>query len=117
MHGAPHPDAASNNPALDVVTSTLDPILVPLGFTPGQGGATQGEGQIIFCRGDIDSEDDGCVDLVVDLEASPDWRVVDVRYWGFPPDRWRLEFDRDAALHEQVSVLAQTLRHQLAGQH
>jgi hypothetical protein len=114
MPGAPHPDAASSNRALDMVTSTVDPVLVPLGFAPGQAGATQGKGQVIFCRGDIDSEDDGCVDLVVDLEAVPDWRVVDVRYWGFPSDRWHLHFDREATLPEQVAGLAERLPEQLA---
>jgi len=49
---------------------------------------------VIFCRVAIDSADDGCVDLVVDLEATPDWQITDVRYWGFPSDRWHLDFDR-----------------------
>lgn len=96
------------------MTSTLDPILVPLGFTAGQAGAMDRKAQVIFCRGDMDSQDDGCVDLVVDLEAVPDWRVVDVRYWGFPSDRWHLEFDRDCALPAQVAGLAERLPEQLA---
>lgn len=114
MPWAAHPDAESSNRALDLVISALDPVLVPLGFAPGQAGATKDEGQIIFCRGDTDSEDDGCIDLVVDLEAVPDWRVVDVRYWGFPSDRWHLDFDRDATLREQVAGLAERLTEQLA---
>lgn len=114
MPSAPHPDAASTNPALDLVTSTLDPVLAPLGFIAGQAAASEEQGQIIFCRGDMDSEDDGCVDLVIDLKAVPDWRVVDVRYWGFSSDRWHLRFDRDAALPEQVAALAETLPEQLA---
>lgn len=81
--------------------STLDPVLMPLGFAPGQAGATQSQGQVIFSRGDNDSEDDGCVDLVVGLEAGPEWRVVEVRYWGSPSDRWQLDFDSDATLLEQ----------------
>ena len=114
MPWAPHPDAASSNPALELVTSSLDPVLMPLGFAPGQAGATQSQGQVIFCRGDTDSEDDGCVDLVVGLEAAPEWRVVEVRYWGFPSDRWQLDFDSDATLLEQVKRLAERLPQQLA---
>jgi len=66
----------------------------PLGFAPGQVGVVGERGQVIFCRVAIDSADDGCVDLVVDLEATPDWQITDVRYWGFPSDRWHLDFDR-----------------------
>jgi hypothetical protein len=36
------------------------------------------------------------VDLVVEIEAPPDWQITDVRYWGFPSDRWHLVFDRAA---------------------
>ena len=97
----------------------LDPVLVPLGFMPAQAGASGSTGQVIFCRGTIDSTsaDDGCVDLVVDVssvvEASPDWRIVDVRYWGNTCDRWHLAFERDAPLDEQLSELAATLPSQL----
>jgi hypothetical protein len=33
---------------------------------------------------------------VVDLEAMPEWRITDVRYWGYPSDRWHLAFDPTA---------------------
>ena len=92
-----------------LVSEALDPVLVPLGFAPGQVGADSERGGVTFCRGEIGSPDGGCVDLVVDLEATPDWRIVDVRYWGFPSDRWHLAFDRDARLADQLAALAQTL--------
>lgn len=53
--------------------------------------------------------DDGCIDLVVDLEQSDDWHIVDVRYWGYPADRWHLAFNRDAEVQEQLAGLARTL--------
>jgi hypothetical protein len=93
----------------NLVTRILDPILVPLGFAPGQVGADAERGQVIFCRGETDSPDSGCVDLVVDVEATPDWRIADVRYWGYPSDRWHLDFDRGASLADQVAGLAQSL--------
>ena len=96
-----------------MVTTTLDPILVPLGFARGQVGGDGTGGQVIFCRGEIDSTDEGCVDLVVDLAAVPDWRISDVRYWGLPTDRWHLDFDRGASLVDQVAGLARTLSSQL----
>lgn len=114
MPWASHPGAASSNPAFDLVTEILDPVLVSLGFAPGQCGAVDGQGQVIFCRGDVESPDDGCVDLVMHLEESPEWHVVDVRYWGLPSNRWHLELDRNATLQEQLSRLAKTLPHQLA---
>ena len=64
---------------------------------------------MIFCRGEIDSPDGGCVDLVLDLEATPGWLITDVRYWGFASDRWHLGFDRGARLADQLAGLAQTL--------
>ena len=97
----------------DVVTTTLDPVLVPLGFAPGQVGVDGKGGQVIFCRGQIDSTDDGCVDLVVELAAMPDWQITDVRYWGFPSDRWHLDFDRGARLADQLAGLAQILPSEL----
>jgi hypothetical protein len=103
-HPVPPPD-----PALAQVATVLDPVLVPLGFAAGQTGASDTEGQVIFCRGAIDSSDGDCVDLVVDLRATPDWRITDVRYWGFPSDRWHLAFDRDGELPAQLSQLARTL--------
>ena len=62
-----------------------------------------------FCRGEIDSADGGCVDLVVEVEATPDWQITDVRYWGFPSDRWHLGLDRSAHLDLQLAGLAQSL--------
>ena len=109
---APYPVSPSD-PALDRVAEVLDPVLVPIGFAPGQAGAADGHGQVIFCRGDIDSEDGGCVDLVVDLEAMPGWHITDVRYWGYPSDRWHLTFDADADLAVQLTKLAHTLRIEL----
>ena len=63
---------------------------------------------MIFCSGEE------CVDLVVDLEASPGWRISDVRYWGFPSDRWHLDFDADADLADQLDHLVRTLPIDLA---
>jgi hypothetical protein len=64
---------------------------------------------VIFC-----SADDGSVDLVVDLEATPDWRITDVRYRGFPSDRWHLDFDEHADPANQLRHPAQTLPIDLA---
>jgi hypothetical protein len=97
----------------DLVTEILDPVLVPLGFAPGQVGDVGEPRQVIFCRGEIDSPDGGCVDLVVDVEATPDWQITDVRYWGFPSDRWHLDFDRGAHLADQLAGLAQILPSEL----
>jgi len=102
------------DPALDAVAGTLDPVLRPLGFGPGSTGASEGRAQVIFCRGDGHSDDGTCVDLVVELEALPDWHVTDVRYWGFPSDRWHLPFPRDAELTTQLADLAHSLPDQLA---
>lgn len=102
------------DPALDRIAGVLDPILTPLGFAAGQAGASGRNGQVIFCRGLVDSIDGGCVDLVVDIEAMPDWRIIDVRYWGYPSDRWHLPFDRNGDLSAQLSGLARTLPDQLS---
>lgn len=102
-HGGP--DLATET----LVREILDPVLVPLGFAPGQVGGVGDRGGVILCRGEIGSPDGGCVDLVLDLEAAPDWRITDVRYWGFPSDRWHLDFDRGARLADQLAGLAQTL--------
>lgn len=99
---------------LERIARILDPVLVPLGFAAGQIGATADRGQVTFCRGDSESPDGGCVDLVIDVEASPDWRISDVRYWGFPSDRWHLEFEREAPLAQQLAALALSLPTQLA---
>lgn len=92
------------------VSAVLDPVLAPLGFAPGQVGADDGHAQVVFCRGRTDDDDDGeCVDLVVDLVASPDWRISDVRYWGFPSDRWHLLFDVAGDLERQLAGLSRAL--------
>ena len=98
-----------HDPALDLVAAALDPVVTPLGFAPGQVGAADGCGQVIFCRGDFDNADGGCVDLVIDLEAMPDWRITDVRYWGHTDERWHLAFDDDADLAAQLAGLESTL--------
>ncbi len=54
------------------------------------------------------------MDLVVDLETMPVWRITDVRYWGFPSDSWHLDIDSDADLSDQLTNLAQTLPINLA---
>jgi hypothetical protein len=105
---------APHDPALDRVAAVLDPILTTLGFAAGQVGASDGSGQVIFCRGLVDSTDGGCVDLVVDLQAMPEWRITDVRYWGYPSDRWHLAFDADSDLQAQLSGLARTLPNELS---
>lgn len=110
---APYP-VPPVDPALEQVAAVLDPILTPLGFAAGQTGASDGHGQVIFCRGLVDSTDDGCVDLVLDLAAMPDWRITDVRYWGYPSDRWRLAFDPHSDLSAQLSGLAGTLSDDLS---
>lgn len=102
------------NGELDQVTEVLDPVLVPLKFARGQTGASQGQAQVIFCRGYWDSTDGGCVDLVIDLAAGSDWRITDVRYWGFPSERWHLDFDRDSTLADQLAGLALSLPSALA---
>lgn len=93
----------------DLVAKILDPVLVPLGFAPGQVGTDAERGQVILCRGDADSPNGACVDLVVEVEATPDRRITDVRYWGYPSDRWHLDFDRGADLGNQLAGLARSL--------
>lgn len=95
--------------AIDVIAAVLDPVLGPLGFAAAQAGVSGDAGQVIFCRGDVDSDDEGCVDLVIDVVRAPTWRVVDVRYWGFTSDRWHLAFDVDADLPAQLEGLARRL--------
>jgi hypothetical protein len=98
---------------LEQVAAVLDPILTSLGFAAGQPGASDDHGQVTFCRGFVDSTDGGCVDLVVDIEATPDWRITDLRYWGYASDRWHLAFDADSELPTQLSGLARTLPREL----
>jgi hypothetical protein len=99
---------------LALISERLDAVLAPLGFAGAQIGVHGSRAQAIFCRSETDADDDGCVDLVVDVEASPSWRVTDVRYWGFPADRWHLDFDRTATFSEQLADLASRLPEQLA---
>ena len=99
---------------LDEVANVLDPVLTPLGFAPGQLGASELEASVIYCRGDADSDDGGCIDLVIDLRTNPTWRITDVRYWGFPSDRWHLIFPADHELQAQLDVLSRTLPSELA---
>lgn len=95
------------------MATVLDPVLVPLQFAPAQVGATGSKGQVIYCRGAWDGTEEPCVDLVIDLEARPDWQIVDVRYWGYTSDRWHLAFDHGAPLSVQLLDLAQSLPDQL----
>ncbi|MEL6890179.1 MAG: hypothetical protein AAFP84_01180 [Actinomycetota bacterium] len=106
-----HP-SLDDAPALTVITDVLDPVLERLGFGPGSIANDASGGQVTFCRGNWD-DDDECVDLVIDVEANPSWVIVDVRYWGFSSDRWHLAFRRDVALEAQVRELASTLPGQL----
>ncbi len=102
------------DPALDLVATVLDPVLTPLGFAAGSAAASEGHGEVIYCRGVDDSVDGGCLDLVVDLEPLPDWRITDVRYWGHPSERWHLPFLPDVNLPVQLAHLARTLPDELA---
>jgi hypothetical protein len=96
--------------AITGIATSLDPILRPLGFAPGHVGCSDFSGQVIFCRGLVDSVDGECVDLVIDVESSSaTWRITDVRYWGFPGGRWHLDFPKDATLAEQLGHLTRTL--------
>ena len=107
--GVPHAGDQSVPTRIERVAEVLDPILVPLGFAPGQAGAHQGRGQVIFC-----STDGDCIDLAIDVEAAPDWQIVDVRYWGFPSERWHLDFVAGADLAHQLDHLARSLPAALA---
>lgn len=113
MPFVPHP-GPSHDAALDRVALALDPILVPLGFAAGQVGATGEHGQVVFCRGVAGSVDGGCIDLVIDLAAAPEWHITDVRYSGFTSDRRHLAFDRSGDLTEQLVGLRRTLAADLA---
>jgi len=105
---SPYPTPPIPSRIIEVATS-LDPALTPLGFAAGQPGGAGQAGQVIFCRGNVGSEDGSCIDLVIDVELSAEWRITDVRYWGFPSDRWHLAFDREAGIADQLEKLARTL--------
>ena len=113
---APYP-VPPHDQAIEAVAEVLDPVLVPLGLAAGQTCASGDQASVTFCRGLEDSTDDACVDLVVDLvvdlAAAPEWRIVDVRYWGFPAERWHLTFPLDGDLATQLAALAATLADQL----
>jgi hypothetical protein len=113
MTFSPSPAGRDRSPEIAEVAAVLDRVLVPLEFAPGQLGASGDTGQVIYCRGLRDSTDDACVDLVIDLVADPDWRIVDVRYWGFTSDRWHLPFSHQVPLTDQLRDLAQSLPPQL----
>jgi hypothetical protein len=102
-----------HDPILDRVAEALDPVLVPLRFAPGQLGASDAQAQVIYCRGLVDSLDGSCVDLVVVLEAAPDWRITDVRYAGFPSDRMYLAVPSAIDLDGQLDGLVRTLADEL----
>lgn len=102
------------DPTLDKVADVLDPVLTPLGFARGQLGSSESEASVIFCRGDDGSNDGACVDLVIDLRPHPVWRITDVRYWGFPSERWHLAFPANGDLRAQLDVLSRTLPTELA---
>ena len=108
----PYPPPA-HDAALDRVAAALDSVLTPFGFAPGQVGGADRRGQVIFCRGDIGSNDGVCVDLVVDLEARPDWRITDVRYWGHSSDRWHWR-RRGRRTRRELTSIARTLPNELA---
>ncbi|MEZ5410475.1 MAG: hypothetical protein R2761_20780 [Acidimicrobiales bacterium] len=115
MRFGPSPVSADDRRSEIVeVAVVLGPVLAPLEFAPAQVSASGPQGQVIFCRGLWHSTDGGCVDLVIDLVADPDWRIVDVRYCGFTSDRWHLDFDRRATLGDQLANLAQGLPRQLS---
>ncbi|MCU1503822.1 MAG: hypothetical protein JWM12_3176 [Ilumatobacteraceae bacterium] len=101
------------DPTLTAIAERLNPLLQSRGFHAGQAGSSEGCAQIIYCRGFDGSLDDGCIDLVVDLELAGECRVTDVRYWGFPSDRWHLGFARDASLADQLAGLERTLPDEL----
>lgn len=105
---------ASRHGGPELVTKTLDPVLVPVWFAPGQVGVAGERGQVTFCRGAVDSADEGCVDLVVEVEATPDWQITDVRFWGLPGHRWHLDFGRGDRLADQLAGLARNLPSELA---
>ena len=110
------PESDGRGPTL--VTQVLDPVLGPLGFAPGQVGVAGNARQVIFCRGTAHSPDGACVDLVLDMVldvvATPAWRITDVRYWGYPAARWHLDFDRDTPIADQLAGLARSLPSDLA---
>lgn len=100
--------------AMRLITDRLDGVLVPLGFAAGQTGASADRGQVIWCHGTRRAADGGCVDLVIEVAPDPDWRVVDVRWWDLPSERWHLAFERGQALPAQLDDLARELPGRLA---
>ena len=78
------------------------------GVRVGTDRASEGQAQVIFCRGLTDSLDGGCVDLVA-LDVSPVWRITDVRYYGFPGERMHLAVPSGLCLDEQLAQLVRTI--------
>lgn len=112
------PPAEDVRGELRLLLSVLDRVLEPLGFASGSA-PSDSISQVIYCRGDWkkneeDNPDDGCVDLVFQLEANPDLRIVDVYYWGFPFERFHLRFPVGRPLADQLAELAYTLPDVLA---
>lgn len=105
------PDHLPNPAVVRQIADALEPLLVPQGFAPAQGGGDARRAQVIFCRGATDStREGGCADMVVDLEAHPEWRVVEVRYdgsvsWRLLPERDELAIQLDAIAGEIVGRL------------
>jgi hypothetical protein len=91
------------------IVEALDPVLTPLGFAAGQVGGSSNTGQVIYCR--AHSAGDGrCVDVVLDVRRSDDWRIVRVDIDDGPDNEVRhLRFSRDAILSEQIDQLVLTL--------
>ncbi len=94
---------------MSLIVDALDPVLTPLGFAAGQVGGSSNTGQVIYCR--PHSADDGrCVDVVLDVRRSEDWKIVRVDIDDGPDNEVRnLRFARDATLTKQIDQLALTL--------
>lgn len=96
---------------VNLVSAILNPVLLPLGFAPGQEGTSRVGGGVLFCRADNSG---GCDDLILDLAAGDGWRIVDVRYDGYPSQSWSPNYE-GTSLAEQLHNLAQTLPSALPG--
>jgi hypothetical protein len=60
---------------------------------------------VLFCRADNSG---GCDDLILELDADIGWRIVDVRYDGYPNGSWSPNYD-GTSLTEQLLSLARSL--------
>ena len=63
---------------------------------------------MIYCRGLEGSADASCQDRRRPRTAVQ-LAITDVRYWGYPTERWHLPFLPDGDLAAQVAHLARTL--------